>query len=75
MHYVFKLYVAGHGRNSTSSINSLQRLLDRELKQRDELKIVDVLEDPRLSEERGNQSSRVQPRRSQERLFAIRPNN
>ena len=112
MHYVFKLYVAGHGRNSMSAISSLKRLLERELKRQYELKIVDVLEDPRLAEEdrilatptlirvlpfpsrrvigdlsnrdkvligldltlkpeeRGNQSPRVQPRRSQERLFA-----
>jgi len=47
----FKLYVTGQTATSVRAIKNLQNILKNELKELYELKIIDVLKNPRLAEE------------------------
>jgi circadian clock protein KaiB len=49
--HVFKLYVLGHTSRSEGAVRTLRKLFGEELKIRYRLKVIDVLEQPRLAEE------------------------
>jgi len=48
---VLKLYIAGQTINSIKAIHNLEKILSGELKERYELKIINVLENPQLAED------------------------
>lgn len=49
--YVLKLYVAGRTPNSVRALKTLQEILENEFLGVYSLKVIDVLENPRLAEE------------------------
>jgi len=49
--YVLKLYVTGQTSSSARALQNLESLLKNELKGMYELKVIDVLKNPRLAEE------------------------
>lgn len=48
---VLKLYVTGQTINSIKAIHNLKKILSGELKERYELKIINILENPQLAED------------------------
>jgi len=49
--YILKLYVTGQTPNSVKAIDNLKKILSKEFKGVYELKIIDVMKNPRLAEE------------------------
>ena len=49
--YVLKLYVTDNTVNSTKALESLKRILNKDLKGLYKLKVIDVLKNPQLAEE------------------------
>lgn len=49
--YVLKLYITGQTSSSIRALRNLQSILKNELKGMYELKVIDVLKNPRLAEE------------------------
>ena len=49
--YILKLYVTGQTANSQRALRNLENILNNELKDLYELKVIDVLERPQLAED------------------------
>jgi circadian clock protein KaiB len=49
--YILKLYITGQTPNSVRAIQNLKQILAEELKGMYELKIIDVLQNPKLAED------------------------
>lgn len=49
--YLLKLYITGHTVRSQQAINNLQQIIEEKLNDKYQMKVIDILEHPKLAED------------------------
>jgi len=49
--YLLKLYITGHTVRSQQAINNLQQIIEEKLNEKYQMKVIDILEHPKLAED------------------------